>query len=169
MITYNFYNYKPVRFDATEDEKRVRELVWRFKDGNVIAQMFVANYVSKVLKNRKDAKETVFVCIPASNSVKTERRYKQFSSMICDATGLVNGYRHIHVSGHKTALHNVKRGQEREDDEVITVDKDFFQGKKVIIFDDIITKGVASNKFANILIAAGANVLGGLFLAKTIN
>ena len=44
---------------------------------------------------------------------------------------------------------------------------DFFKGKDVLLFDDIITKGISYATTADNLEACGANVLGGLFLAKT--
>ena len=43
-----------------------------------------------------------------------------------------------------------------------------FKGKKVIVFDDILTKGFAYAIFANKIEKLGAEVLGGLFIGKTV-
>lgn len=66
------------------------------------------------------------------------------------------------------AIHETANGKHIEDTEVISFDADFFQGKQVIVFDDIITRGYSYAKFACQLEKFGASVLGGLFLAKTI-
>jgi len=51
---------------------------------------------------------------------------------------------------------------------VIEFDQDFFKGRKVIVFDDILTKGFAYAIFANKIEKMGAEVLGGLFIGKTV-
>ena len=50
----------------------------------------------------------------------------------------------------------------------IEFDQDFFKGRKVIVFDDILTKGFAYAIFANKIEKMGAEVLGGLFIGKTV-
>ena len=49
-----------------------------------------------------------------------------------------------------------------------STDPEFFEGKNVILFDDLITTGATANEFAEELEAVGANVLGAMFLARTI-
>lgn len=50
---------------------------------------------------------------------------------------------------------------------LVSADTDFFEGKNVILFDDLITTGATANEFAEELESAGANVLGAMFLART--
>lgn len=49
----------------------------------------------------------------------------------------------------------------------VSTDPDFFNGKNVILFDDLITTGTTAETFAEELEAVGANVLGAMFLART--
>lgn len=50
----------------------------------------------------------------------------------------------------------------------VSTDPDFFNGKNVILFDDLITTGTTAETFAEELEAVGANVLGAMFLARTV-
>ena len=52
--------------------------------------------------------------------------------------------------------------------QVIEFDKDFFRGKKILVFDDILTKGFSYARFACKLEKIGGEVLGGFFLGKTV-
>ena len=55
-----------------------------------------------------------------------------------------------------------------QDVEVINFDSSFFNGKRVLLFDDILTQGHSYARFACALEKLGAEVLGGYFLGKTI-
>ena len=49
----------------------------------------------------------------------------------------------------------------------VHIDDDFFRGKKVLVIDDIYTTGQSSSAFIGAMQAAGADVLGALFLGRT--
>ena len=83
-------------------------------------------------------------------------------------TGAVDGFDRVQVSGSRKRAHvtgeyelstNIKH--------YVHIDADFFRGKKVLVIDDIYTTGRSSAAFIDAMQAAGANVLGTLFLAKT--
>ena len=50
-----------------------------------------------------------------------------------------------------------------------TFDSDYFRGKKVILIDDVITRGRTFSSTARRLISNGASSVVGLFVAKTVN
>ena len=50
---------------------------------------------------------------------------------------------------------------------MIEFDEDFFKGKDIYVFDDVVTTGASYALFANQLETFGGNVLGGLFLGRT--
>ena len=50
----------------------------------------------------------------------------------------------------------------------VVFDKEFFAGRKVIIFDDLVTTGTTAENFAALLQEAGAEVKGALFIAKSV-
>lgn len=79
----------------------------------------------------------------------------------------MNGYNAIKVEGSRMAIHETKAGKSVQNAETITFNADFFNGKRVIIFDDILTKGRSYAQFATAIEQLGAEVLGGLFLGKT--
>lgn len=50
---------------------------------------------------------------------------------------------------------------------IIEFDEEWFRGKAVIVFDDVITRGISFGIYANQLESLGANVIEGIFLART--
>lgn len=50
---------------------------------------------------------------------------------------------------------------------IIEFDTNWWNGKQVLCFDDIITRGHSYAAYANQLEAYGAHVIGGYFLART--
>lgn len=69
----------------------------------------------------------------------------------------------------RLAIHERRRGGEKEISKVSIMDFDraFFKGKKVLVFDDIITTGGSYALFAEEVEKHGALVVGGLFLTRT--
>lgn len=61
----------------------------------------------------------------------------------------------IHLGG--TGLDTTKQSFDRE----------FFKGKYVLLFDDVITKGISMSIFKRKMESLGAIVVGGLALGKT--
>lgn len=164
----SLFDYLPTRYKATPREWSVRKYVWAFKGGQY------SEYTAEIVANKikeiygAESEKMVFVCIPASSEEKNELRYKYFAEKVCELTGAENAYNAVHVEGERLAIHEYRSGKSLRDTEIVTFDKDFFSGKRVLVFDDIITRGYSYAKFACHLEKLGAVVLGGLFLAKTI-
>jgi predicted amidophosphoribosyltransferase len=114
-----------------------------------------------------EVKNIIFACIPASSAAKNEIRYKEFAAMVCRLTGAINAYDHIHVEGERLAVHEKFDQKKLQLVQVIEFDKEFFKGKKVLCFDDILTKGFSYARFALQLEKLGAEILGGFFIGKT--
>ena len=163
----SLYDYVPTKYEATEREKQIRSLVWDFKDGKRSKQVaaLVANRIAQQFGSF--AETIVFACIPASSAEKTEIRYHDFCEQVSALCGCMNGYNAIKVEGSRMAIHETKAGKNVQNTETITFNADFFNGKRVIIFDDILTKGRSYAQFATAIEQLGAEVLGGLFLGKT--
>lgn len=163
-----FLKYYPVRIkNVGEQQQNDRRIVWNFKDGKEYEQAAVmtADYMKK--RFGEQAVNIVFSCVPASSADKTELRYKKFSEKVCELTGAINGYPHVKVSGERISVH--ERHTEKGVGKMQAVDFDaaFFKDKKIVVFDDVITRGVSYSNYANRLEGFGAEVLGGIFLAKT--
>lgn len=165
------YDYLPTRKQATEREWKVRRFVWKFKDGDPTATQFAAETVAKniIKKYGNTVKDLTFVCVPASSREANLKRYKDFSNKVCEITGMKNGFSAVSVSGAKLAIHEQHKGEKKFfSTQTVEIRKKMIQSSKVILFDDIITKGMSYAKFAATLESAGASVIGGIFLAKTI-
>ena len=144
--------YYPVRIrNVGEQQKADRQTIWDFKDGRAYEQ--VAQMTARHLQELFGSRITsiVFSCVPASTAEKNELRYKRFSERVCELTHAINGYPHMQVSAGRLAVHEYRRDET----------------EARMLFDDIITKGISYATTADNLEACGANVLGGLFLAKT--
>lgn len=77
-------------------------------------------------------------------------------------------YDHVSVCGDRMTVHeNRKAERDVRNADVIEFDPTFFSGKMVVVFDDVITKGLSYAIYANRLESLGANVFGGVFLART--
>ena len=74
----------------------------------------------------------------------------------------------VRVCGERLAIHeNRKAEKEIRRVSIIEFDEEWFRGKAVIVFDDVITRGLSFGIYANQLESFGANVIEGIFLART--
>ena len=164
-----FCKYFPKRIrNVGEKEIADRQMVYDFKDGRsfeAVAQMTAASLKEQYGDGCKDI---TFVPVPASTSEKNELRYKAFCERVCELTGAINGYEHVKVIGGRLAIHeNRKLEKEIRKVSIIEFDEEWFRGKAVIVFDDVITRGISFGMYANQLESFGANVIEGIFLART--
>lgn len=169
------FNYYPTNADIeiSEQDWTIRRLIWNFKNAegrvsdlqhkdalNKVVSIFQT--VLKTLFRGSHLWNVVFACVPASTAVDTERRYKEFSTMLCDTFGMINAYDYIKVLRDGSAKHT--GGTEKA---VIRLDSSCFKNKTVIIFDDIITKGKTLTDFQKRIEAAGGTVILALAIGKT--
>lgn len=161
-------SYLPTRFKATESQQRDRRFIWSFKKGDRTAIMKAAQItINMLMESFVRLDEVVFACIPASSDLANADRYEIFSQMVCEATGMYNAFSHIHIEGERLAVHEWRGRKQVRDTQVISFDKGWFNGKQVVVFDDILTRGRSYATFADKLEDFGADVLGGVFLART--
>ena len=154
--------YYPVRIkNVGEQQKADRQTIWDFKDGREyeqVAQM-TAIHLQELFGSRLTS--IVFSCIPASTQEKNELRYKRFSERVCELTHAINGYPHMQVLTGRLAVHEHRKNEtEVRTAQMADYDTDFFNGKDVLLFDDVITRGISYATTADNLEACGANVLG---------
>lgn len=166
----SFFKYYPMRIKNVGTENELaRQVIFQFKDGTEYEN--VAQMTALRLKEQygDKASEIAFTCIPASTAIKNEKRYKQFSQRVCELCGAQNAYEHIHVIGERLETHKHRRkdANEIEKEQVIEFDSDWFKGKMVLCFDDILTSGKNFAAFGSKLEEFGANVIAGFFLGRT--
>lgn len=174
--SYLFYYYPTTcDFEATEEEWENRWIVWNFKNtpGKTLAEEHedALNRVIPMIKNKlletfeaDSLQYLTLVCIPASSQVKTQARYEEFSERICNELGMINAYPHIKVVSEKKEK---RLGGTGINPDNLSFDEDFFKGRYVLLFDDVITKGYSMTTLNIKMKSLGAIVVGGLSLGKT--
>ena len=160
---YFFYYYYPTRFDnITELDWDVRNLIWNFKDGighDKVSQILITK-LQRVYGEALDL--LTFVCIPASTREVNHKRYCSFMADVCNATGMENGYDYIRIVKEKEPTH---LGGESPAE--YSYDKDFFNGRQIILFDDVVTRGRSLSKMKIELENVGAHIVAALSIGRT--
>ena len=149
--------------------------MWNFKnDPDRISPFAHANTLNKVIAmiktkllssfSEEGLKYLTLVCIPASSQAKTQARYEEFSSRICEELGMINAFPHITVTEERLEKH---LGGTNTDTDKLSFDEDFFKGKFILLFDDVITRGNSMRTFKRKMEELGATVVGGLCIGRT--
>lgn len=168
-LMYAFYDYLPMQYkNASARDWQIRHLVWDFKDGRAYESVAEITASALVRFFGKETRNIVFACVPASSAAKNEKRYRKFAEKVCGLSGAINAYDHIRIEGNRLGVHERFDEKSIRNVQVIDFDKEFFNGKKVLVFDDVLTKGFSYARFALQLEKFGAEILGGFFLGKTI-
>ena len=102
-------------------------------------------------------------CIPASTRTKNEARYRDFYTKMNQLCGIQSAYSHIHITSDSTAKHEGGSGNV-----FVSLDKNFFKNKFVLMMDDVVTTGHSLNRYKNLLEQIGARVIGAILIGKTI-
>ena len=169
---FNFGVYIPKAYRelATEEERSFSEWVINFKDGQKAQLKEGAQMVISKLRQwyGDKAKDLVVVPVPCSSMAQYRFRFSYFCVVVANTLGQANPMQHVTILGKRTAAHRYPAHTVVKDDNYeVQVDGDFFNGKKVVIVDDIVSSGRTADDFAKMLEEAGAEVKGGIFFAKT--
>lgn len=164
---YHFFWYYP-KSKFNEDEITdvsitVRRLVYSFKDGvhNDTVRSIVVQKLQMTFDS-EDLRRLTFVCIPASTISVNRERYEYFSYRVCHELGMTDAFDHITITKEKTASH-----LGGEDSAEFTFDIDFFRGRMIVLFDDIVTRGGSMQRFKSIMEGLGATVICALSIGRT--
>lgn len=132
---YYMYDYFPKKKYGDRDDQT---LVFNLKNGINVEEN--AYLISRgLLECFSNLSEYTIIPIAASNSYKNERRYKRLLEIICKNTGLKNGYYAIKILTETEAKHLT--GKKNDLSSHIQIDSSLIKTDKIIIFDDVITKG----------------------------
>lgn len=158
-------------FELSNEEWENRDLIVNFKGNSELtteidhqaALQKAINMVTEMLKDvfGNETQEFTLACVPASLEAHTERRFKVFSQKVCEATGMQNAYSAFSYT-HQT-------DEDGDQIDTLHIDPEFFKGKRVVIFDDIIASGGSVAKFADTLTKLGAEVVAAIALGKKIS
>ncbi|MBO8161027.1 MAG: RecQ family ATP-dependent DNA helicase [Thermosipho sp. (in: Bacteria)] len=149
-----------------KDERLLRQIIYKFKDGEKEVIENFANIISRLLVKIKEDPETVFCVIPASTKRATKLRFKKFSKIVSKNLLIKNGFSYI--KNKKNRLPKHLSGNVEDILEYLEINSKKIKDKIIILFDDILTSGKSFLKIANTLKAYGAKDVIGVFLAKTV-
>ena len=164
MKVYYIMDYLPTRYSATEEQDRNRRAIYSFKDGYCPSRI-ISGFTDGI---RRLADSNTVVCfVPASTHAKTSRRYGDLSSHLESLTGKPCSYTAISKpedgeSGHIS-------GKTSDPAAEFQFNSSFFSGKKVILIDDVMTRGRTLEGTARRLREQGATEVVGLVAGLTIN
>lgn len=179
IYSWLFYYYPTTcDFDVKGRDDENRKTVWNFKNDSsrnirYYAHERALDTVLPRLRNRlillygrKNLKELTLVCIPASTQVKNKARYESFSRKLCEKTGMENGYEHVHIVKDGISKNDPNNSSGNSIRPEVVFDE-WFDGKFVVLFDDVVTKGDTMLYYKQQLQKVDAIVVGGICLGKT--
>lgn len=180
---FSMYYYYPVSCDIQGDDEiwEIRNLIWNFKANpprnkeKSIDEIMLLHEeaVERIVCDmemcldsffRSNVSKLTLVCIPSSKREVYQRRYEDFSEDICRRTGMHNGYQYVRIRRDGEAKHTGGRKEAQ-----VYIDKNFFRGRLVLLFDDIITTGDSMTRFKEKMERAGATVIGGFSIGRTVH
>lgn len=168
-MEHNYYylkEYLPVRYSASAEQERDRQLCYNFKNG-FVDEDIKKGFLEKANTITARNKEGWVICfIPASTKQATFYRYKTLTEFF-KANGYTVATDAIFNVHDKEAEHI--SGKTNNPIEAFGFNNSAFTGKKIILIDDITTRGTTFNMTADKLNELGALSVIGLFLAKTIH
>ena len=129
----------------------------------------VAEIKQKLLKSfgEKNLNYLTLVCLPASTHSKNWARYYDFSKRLCSETFMKNAFPFIHIMKDGMSKKHPKNHTGQSIQPEIKYEEDFFKGRYVLLFDDVITKGETMLRYKKAMEDLGAIVIGGMCLGKT--
>lgn len=161
---YYMMDYLPSRYSASYAQQQDREAIYNFKDG-YCGSRIIDGLASAV---RRFADSNTVVCfVPASTHTKTERRYGSVAAKLNQKTGVRCSYEAIEKTTDSESGHIGGKSSDPAAD--FTFRSGFFSGKKVILIDDVITRGTTLEGTARRLRNLGAREVVCIAVGKTTN
>lgn len=169
-----FFEYVPNAYISLCVDKAQQmannRFVYDFKAGDKKAAHLCAEWLVRYLTRQYSSilEDFVVVFAPCSTQWKYTKRFGYLAAIL-NAAGIKTANEHVHIFGERKPTHNGGSHVVNEDIYHVSVDGEYFKGKQVILFDDLLTSGKTIEDFRRKLEAAGAYVEREIFLARTIH
>lgn len=167
-LCFYIHDYYPVSHPdkLTTQQKRVSNLVFRFKEGKTapLAAKIFSLAIAR-MPFLAESNEAVLIPIPASTRDKNASRFSHFCELLSTKIGVTNGYNAIEITVDREPLKGL-RGKDKLSN--LLFNAQYFVGKDVFLIDDIITTGEGFIQIKRRLMELGAKSVIGLFLGRTI-
>jgi len=172
LVDYHSYNAYGT-YNLSNEEWDNREMIFNFKNNSELTDPIShRNAMEKAITLLTALLHDTFgpmlpqltlACIPASTAAKTAARFEEFAQLVTRQTGMDNGYGHISVVADQDPDHLGDSHLPQ-----YAIDPDYFAGRHVLLFDDIMATGSSVSKFAAHMAEAGATVTAAVVLGKTV-
>ena len=171
MTSYSFTNvleYIPKKYvGLSSKQMQDRQAVYSFKDGN--CPQYVKEQLLERIRNKISGNPSSWVVcfIPASTKQRHISRYSALASYLRANLGCEVRIDGIDVAYDKDSGHMT--GKTGNPTENMRFNSNVFSGKKVILIDDVRTRGTTFNLTADKMTDLGAATVFGVFVAQTIH
>jgi predicted amidophosphoribosyltransferase len=160
------YEYLPSRFEATDEQKKVRTLVWKFRDGDYqTIYHLILNGIEDII--RGDKAQWTICCIPAHSIIKTQKRFETFLKQLSNELDVTNGYSVVSIK--EDFVGSVFKTEPRSILPNLGFNNNGILGKRIILIDDVIKSGRTFYEVADKLDSLGASKVIGFFIGLSIN
>lgn len=105
-----------------------------------------------------------FLCLPASNDLIYNLRFREFAALVCMQTGMIDAFSHTHIQGDIKPKHLGGK-----DPVGFIVDRGWLQGRNVILFDDVTSSGKTIDAFGTAMSLWNIRIMCALTLARTVS
>ncbi|MGL5778410.1 phosphoribosyltransferase family protein [Cetobacterium sp.] len=162
-----FRIYYPKRYEIGFLDRKIRDEIYEFKNG-ISFDKFLIEIKDWLIENygTYQLNGIVFLPIPASNKKVNEKRYKRFCELLCKDLKIENGYDYISMKENNSPNHLKDNINSKKYEFILNKDK--LKGKRLIVFDDILTSGKTFYSLAIALEDLNCKVRLAIFLARTI-
>jgi predicted amidophosphoribosyltransferase len=167
---YALYDYIPKKRNVEEpaEARMAKNLVFKFKEGKVpaLAARLLSLAAAEMNGLIPHPKKTILVPIPASNREANDKRFREFCRILADSLGVEDGFALVEPSIERWP-NAIRKGMPLAN-AIQMPDSSRFEGKHVVIVDDVITTGEQFRQMAAYVKSADARSITGLFIAKTL-
>lgn len=145
--------------------------IYRFKQGHPLLSPFEpVRYAEHALRREETLAaglpEAVLSVIPAADYWNSQHRFKTFCRLLCEATGMENGFDAIEVKQSRRSMRGMVRMSKTQN---LHIHSNRFEGRDVILFDDVYNTGTGFRQLADWLTRCGAASVTGVFLGRRID
>lgn len=168
-LCFYIHDYYPTRTkDLTPHQKKVSNLVFRFKEGTENAAPLLAKIFSLCIGRMpffKEMKSPVLIPIPAATRERNIARFARFCSLLSRRLKIADGFRAIWIKEDWEQLKGTTGHNKLSN---LIFHSEYIRGKDVILVDDIATTGQSFIQMKRKCMQLGANSVVGVFLGKTV-
>lgn len=165
------HDYHPTWMEKKDEhQKRVSNLIFRFKEGGHCGEL-VAQILALALLHagfEKGQKETVLIPIPASTRERQRKRFPVACYYLSRELGIIDGYKAIWIAEYREEL----KGRNKSRGEILAnlqFTRRYIRGKHIVLLDEVLTTGSNFLHLSRKMKELGAISVTGVFFGKTVS